>query len=107
MNDNRDNKDVSGDDDNGKLSKTNRQSMNQFFKGLGAWALLLVIGNAFDFAYKPISYHHHQVDSSAVSALMMHSMGFSVFLLYFTGQIRWLILNGAIGLVMLWIFNAT
>ena len=96
-----------GEDDNDKLSKTKRQSMNQFFKGLGAWALLLLIGNAFDFAYKPISYHNHQVDSSAVSALMMHSMGFSVFLLYFTGKIRWLILNGAVGFVMLWIFNAT
>ena len=29
----------------------------------------------------------------------------SVFLLYFTGQIRWLALNGLVGLSLLWIFN--
>ena len=94
--------------DDDKLSKTNRQSMNQFFKGLGAWALLLLMGNAFEMMYKPIaSIQGHEVDSSATSALLMHSTGFSVFLLYFTGQIRWLILNGVVGLLMLWIFNAT
>lgn len=97
--------DAKNEDNDDKQKKSSRESMNQFFKGLGAWALLLVMGNAFDYVYKPVS--SHEVDSSATSALLMHSMGFSVFLLYFTGQVRWLILNGAVGLIMLWIFNAS
>ena len=48
-----------------------------------------------------------EVNSSAAFALLMHSMGFSVFLLYFTGQIRWLALNGVVGLAMMWVFNLT
>jgi len=85
--------------------KKTSQSLNQFFKGLAAWGMLLVMGNAFDFAYRPITANHQEVDSSASSALLMHSMGFSVFLLYFTGQMRWLFLNGLVGLIMLWIFS--
>lgn len=48
-----------------------------------------------------------EVNSSAAFALLMHAMGFSVFLLYFTGQIRWLVVNGVVGLVMMWVFNLT
>ena len=35
------------------------------------------------------------------------SMGFSVFLMLFTGQIRWLALNGIVGLALMWVFNQT
>ena len=68
-----------------------------FFKGLAAWGLLLAMGYAFERVYVPVSATHREVDYSAASALLMHSMGFSIFLLYFTGQIRWLVLNGLVG----------
>ena len=32
-------------------------------------------------------------------------MGFSVFLMFYTGQIRWLALNGIVGLALMWVFN--
>ena len=35
----------------------------------------------------------------------MHTSGFSVFLLYFTGQIRWLLINGLVGLSLMWVLN--
>ena len=34
-------------------------------------------------------------------------MGFSVFLMLFTGQIRWMALNGIVGLALMWVFNQT
>ena len=45
--------------------------------------------------------------NSKAFALLMHSMGFSIFLLYFTGQMRWFLINGVVGMLMLWIFNET
>lgn len=80
-----------------------------FFKGLAAWALCYGMGYTFDLVSAKsqaiIKINASEVNSSAAFALLMHSMGFSVFLMYFTGQIRWLALNGVLGLTMLWIFN--
>lgn len=77
-----------------------------FFKGLIAWALCYAFGYSFDFIALPISsLHHREVNSSAAFALLMHSMGFSIFLLYFTGQIRWLALNGIVSLLIMFLFN--
>ena len=80
-----------------------------FFKGLAAWALCYGMGYTFDLVSSKsqaiIKINESEINSSAAFALLMHSMGFSVFLMYFTGQIRWLALNGVLGLTMLWIFN--
>ena len=77
-----------------------------FFKGLIAWALCYAFGYSFDFISLPLSsLHPREVNSSAAFALMMHTMGFSIFLLYFTGQIRWLALNGVVSLLIMFAFN--
>ena len=77
-----------------------------FFKGLIAWALCYAFGYSFDFISLPLSsLRPREVNSSAAFALMMHSMGFSIFLLYFTGQIRWLALNGLVSLLIMFAFN--
>jgi len=65
-----------------------------FFKGLVAWAICMAMGYTFDLISLPVTATISEVNSSAAFALMMHLTGFSVFLLYFTGQIRWLALNG-------------
>ena len=72
--------------------------MQLFYKGVSAWALCYGMGYAFDI---------EEANKSAAFALMMHSMGFSAFLMVFTGQVRWLALNGVIGLAIMWIFNQT
>jgi uncharacterized membrane protein YjjB (DUF3815 family) len=46
-----------------------------------------------------------EVNKSPAFALLMHTMGFSIFLVVVTEQIRWLVLNGMVGLTMLWAFN--
>merc|ERR1711968_230104 len=46
-----------------------------------------------------------EANTSAAFALLMHTSGFSVFLLYFTGQIRWLLINGLVGLSLMWVLN--
>lgn len=80
-----------------------------FFKGLIAWALCYAFGYSFDFISLPIApaSSSSEAHSSAAFALLMHSMGFSIFLLYFTGQIRWLALNGVVSLIIMFIFNHT
>jgi hypothetical protein len=77
----------------------------KFFKGLIAWALCYAFGYSFDLISLPKSMHPREVNSSAAFALLMHSMGFSIFLLYFTGQIRWLALNGVVSLLIMFVFN--
>jgi hypothetical protein len=77
-----------------------------FFKGIVAWALCYAFGYSFDFIALPVSAGHtREVNSSVAFALLMHSMGFSIFLLYFTGQIRWLALNGIVSLALMLVFN--
>jgi hypothetical protein len=83
--------------------KTLAERMNMFFKGLIAWFICMAMGYSFQ-SVADIKSDVSTKNSEAF-ALLMHSMGFSVFLLYFTGQIRWLIINGTVGLIMLWIFN--
>jgi hypothetical protein len=79
-----------------------------FFKGIAGWALCYGMGYTFDFISNSQSMKHKsEVNSSAAFALLMHSMGFSVFLMSFTGQIRWLALNGIVGLALMWVFNKT
>lgn len=89
------------------LGKIKKQNLALFFKGLAAWALCYVFGYTFDMVSLPRigGVQQSEVNSSAAFALLMHSMGFSVFLLYFTGQIRWLALNGLVGLALLYVFN--
>jgi len=99
-----------------------KQNLVLFFKGLAAWSLTYLFGYTFDMVAEPDTALHSstdtlsivgstistgEVNSSAAFALLMHSMGFSVFLLYVTGQVRWLALNGVVGLAMLWAFNHT
>lgn len=77
-------------------------SLILFFKGLGAWGLVMLTGYAFDtFNNNPMA----SLSNSAPFALLLHSTGFSIFLLYFTGQIRWFILNGVVGLAMVSILH--
>jgi hypothetical protein len=76
----------SGNDSASK--KENDKQMMLFFRGLGAWALCYVMGYAFDI---------EEVNTSAAFALLMHSMGFSIFLVVLTNQVRWLALNGVVG----------
>ena len=94
----------------GRVSSSPEEAQSRlfvlFFKGLIAWALCYAFGYSFDFISLPLSsLHPREVNSSAAFALMMHSMGFSIFLLYFTGQIRWLALNGVVSLLIMFAFN--
>eukprot|EP01041_Mallomonas_annulata_P000812 gene812-1587_t len=84
----------------------NQKRVILFFKGLAAWAICMGTGYAFDLVSLPVAATTSEVNSSAAFALLMHSTGFSIFLLYFTGQIRWLALNGIMGFSLLWIFNS-
>ncbi len=80
-----------------------------FLKGIAAWGLCYGMGYTFDLTSQVSVVNTisttSELNSSAAFALLMHSMGFSVFLLYFTGQIRWLALNGVVGLAILWLFK--
>lgn len=82
-------------------SKTQqRDRLVLFVKGISAWAICYGMGYTFD--------HGGEVNSSAAFALLMHTMGFSVFLVYITGgQLRWIALNGLIGISLLWLFSQT
>jgi hypothetical protein len=87
---------------------TKQKRIELFFKGIAGWALCYGMGYTFDLVSSPQGVKHSsEVNSSAAFALLMHSMGFSVFLMSFTGQIRWLALNGIVGLVLMWVFNNT
>eukprot|EP00602_Paraphysomonas_sp_CaronLab_P012657 CAMPEP_0185042554 /NCGR_PEP_ID=MMETSP1103-20130426/42421_1 /TAXON_ID=36769 /ORGANISM="Paraphysomonas bandaiensis, Strain Caron Lab Isolate" /LENGTH=627 /DNA_ID=CAMNT_0027582649 /DNA_START=824 /DNA_END=2707 /DNA_ORIENTATION=- len=93
------------------------KSMVLFFKGLAAWGLVMVMGYAFDSftmsveesgvanGQDSIPPTRREMVNSAPFALLLHSTGFSIFLLYFTGQVRWFILNGLVGLGMIWVFH--
>lgn len=82
------------------------EKMNNFFKGIAAWAICMSMGYAFQVLGADAEPAGVKSNSKAF-ALLMHSMGFSIFLLYFTGQMRWFIINGVVGMLMLWIFNET
>jgi hypothetical protein len=86
-------------------SNTSGRSENEtklilFFKGLGAWGLVMLTGYAFDAFNEDTTPTAASLSNSAPFALLLHSTGFSIFLLYFTGQIRWFLLNGFLGLTM-------
>jgi uncharacterized membrane protein YgcG len=73
-----------------------------FFKGLAAWGLVMVMGYMFDsFATDA----EGEMSNSAPFVLLLHSTGFSIFLMYFTGQVRWFVLNGITGLCMIWVLH--
>lgn len=91
-----------------ETSKSKNERIVLFFKGIAAWALCYGMGYTFDRASSNLSAaSRSEINTSAAFALLMHSMGFSVFLLYVTGQLRWVALNGIVSLVMLRIFNRT
>lgn len=81
-----------------------KQRIHMFFRGLLAWALCMCMGYAFQMIADADGSDAVRAPSKSF-ALLMHSMGFSVFLLYFTGQMRWLVVNGFVGIVLLLIFN--
>lgn len=95
--------------DSSGINTDRGKKITLFLKGIAAWGLCYGMGYTFDLtsqvsvasSMSPTS----ELNSSAAFALLMHSMGFSVFLLYFTGQIRWLALNGVVGLAILWLFK--
>jgi hypothetical protein len=92
----------------GRGEPSKKQRMHMFFKGLVAWALCMAMGYAFQIIADADGGSGGSEAMRAPSkafALLMHSMGFSVFLLYFTGQMRWLVVNGFVGVVLLLIFN--
>ena len=87
---------------------TKREQLILFFKGLVAWGLCYFMGYTFDQAARNLTdLSHSEINSSAAFALLMHTMGFSSFLLYTTGKLRWVLLNGIISLILLLIFNHT
>ena len=86
-------------------SQLNDKRIVLFFKGLVAWAICMIMGYAFDQTSLPAAATSSEANSSVAFAVMMHCTGFSVFLLYFTGQIRWLVLNAVVGLSLIWVLN--
>ena len=90
-----------------------KKNLTLFFKGLLAWGMIVLLSYTFDY----VSRKHDvlqdseedksEANTSAAFALLMHTSGFSVFLLYFTGQIRWLLINGLVGLTLMWVLNLT
>jgi hypothetical protein len=80
--------------DEERMNKEKR--MTKFYRGIFAWAICYSMAYAFDV---------EEVNKSPAFALLMHTMGFSIFLVVLTQQIRWLALNGIVGLTMLWAFN--
>ena len=75
-----------------------KKNLGLFFKGLLAWGIVVGTAYTFDIISIPLdvqsaepSKQRGEANTSAAFALLMHTFGFSVFLLYFTGQIRWLI----------------
>jgi len=88
------------------LNKQKRVAL--FFRSIAGWGICYFMGYTFDFVSQTETAEtRRQVNSSAAFALLMHSMGFSVFLMLFTGQLRWLALNGIVGLALMWVFNHT
>ena len=91
------------------INNDRRKKIILFLKGIAAWGLCYGMGYTFDLTSQVSVVNTitttSELNSSAAFALLMHSMGFSVFLLYFTGQIRWLALNGIVGLAILWLFK--
>ncbi len=112
-----------------KTKEDLKKNLALFLKGLMAWGTVVLLSYTFDIASRTghsdigDSVHHSivpsttghatmsadtasgEVHTSMAFVLMMHTFGFSVFLLYFTGQIRWLIINGLVGLTLMWVFN--
>lgn len=87
-----------------------KKNLALFFKGLMAWGTVVLMSYTFDMASragsaKDILQEDTEVNNSTAFVLLMHTFGFSVFLLYFTGQIRWLLINGVVGLTLMWAFN--
>jgi hypothetical protein len=95
-------REMGGTGDNNDRERKRNLSLILFFKGLGAWGLVMLTGYAFDtFNSNPMA----SLSNSAPFALLLHSTGFSIFLLYFTGQVRWFILNGVVGITMVSILH--
>jgi hypothetical protein len=91
-------------------AQTQTERMNNFFKGLAAWAICMSMGYAFQMLGADVDPDLPEMkprSNSKAFALLMHTMGFSIFLLYYTGQMRWFLINGVVGMLMLWIFNET
>jgi len=87
-----------------------KKNLVLFFKGLSAWAMVVLMSYTFDMASRAgrtrsAPQEYTEVSNSTAFVLLMHTFGFSVFLLYFTGQIRWLLINGMVGLTLMWMFN--
>jgi hypothetical protein len=90
------NMDGDRDDREEEKRRHKEKRMSNFYRGVFAWALCYSMAYAFDI---------EEVNNSPAFALLMHTMGFSIFLVVFTQQIRWLALNGIVGLTMLWALN--
>lgn len=85
-----------------------KKNLALFFKGLMAWGIIVLLSYTFDMVSRSHDFDadsKSEANSSAAFALLMHTSGFSVFLLYFTGQIRWLLINGLVGLSLMWVLN--
>jgi hypothetical protein len=73
-------------------SHDRKKRMALFFRSLLGWALCYGMGYTFDFVSQAENQAARRgINSSPAFALLMHSMGFSVFLMSLTGQIRWLV----------------
>jgi hypothetical protein len=67
-----------------------------------AWLLCTVVGYLADYLQLP-QFQDAQLSGSF--ALFVHTVGFSMFLVVTTGQVRWVVVNGVMGLVVLWVFT--
>jgi hypothetical protein len=85
-----------------------KKNLALFFKGLAGWGIIVLFSYTFDALSRDPnsdSSRGGEANTSVAFALLMHTSGFSVFLLYFTGQIRWLMINGIVGLTLMWMLN--
>mmetsp|Transcript_38049 Transcript_38049/g.48522 ORF Transcript_38049/g.48522 Transcript_38049/m.48522 type:complete len:735 (+) Transcript_38049:198-2402(+) len=76
-------------------------------RGLVVWLAFSVFAWVFTTDFMGIPELIRSVDSSAAWALLMHTTGFSMFLLLLTRQVRWLVLNIVLALGVLWLFSHT
>lgn len=83
------------------------KTMVLFYKGMAGWGLCMLMGYAFDAFSATSEGPWKEISSSAPFVLLMHSTGFSIFLMYYTGQLRWFVLNGVAGLIIIWLLTKT
>ena len=91
--------------DNTVDKKDLKKNLVLFFKGLFGWAMVVMMSYSFDMVSHSGKSQISEVETSTAFVMLMHTSGFSVFLLYFTGQIRWLLFLWAFGLSVIFLFN--